>query len=69
MTPRCLWGRMNAEIQDQLVVSGLSHTLCPAMFVSNLFHAGKSVAVNNSWSGAALFVARGNAGRRPLGLR
>jgi NAD(P)H dehydrogenase (quinone) len=47
-------GRMHAEIQDHLVASGLSYTLlCPASFANNLFYAARSVAVENSWSGAA----------------
>jgi uncharacterized protein YbjT (DUF2867 family) len=47
-------GRLHAEIQDHLVVSGLSYTLlCPASFVNNLLYAAKSVAAENSWSGAA----------------
>jgi uncharacterized protein YbjT (DUF2867 family) len=47
-------GRLHAEIEDHLVVSGLSHTLLrPASFVNNLLYAAKSVAANSSWSGAA----------------
>jgi uncharacterized protein YbjT (DUF2867 family) len=49
-----LVGRLHAEIQDHLVASGLSYTLlCPATFANNLFYAAKSVAAQNSWSGAA----------------
>jgi uncharacterized protein YbjT (DUF2867 family) len=47
-------GRVHAEIQDHLVASGLSYTLLsPASFVNNLFYIAKSVAAENSWSGAA----------------
>jgi uncharacterized protein YbjT (DUF2867 family) len=47
-------GRLHAEIQDHLVASGLTYTLlCPASFANNLLYAAKSVAAENSWSGAA----------------
>jgi uncharacterized protein YbjT (DUF2867 family) len=47
-------GRLHAEIEDHLVASGLAHTLMrPACFSNNLFYAAKSVAMENSWSGAA----------------
>jgi len=49
-----LVGRLHAEIQDHLVASGLSYTLlCPASYANNLFYAAGSVAVENSWTGAA----------------
>ena len=47
-------GRLHAEIQDHLVASELSYTLLsPATFANNLLYAARSVAVENSWSGAA----------------
>src|SRR5882724_2224515 len=47
-------GRIHAEIQDHLVASGLSYTLLyPASYANNLFYAARSVAAENSWSGAA----------------
>jgi uncharacterized protein YbjT (DUF2867 family) len=47
-------GRLHAEIEDHLVASGLAFTLLrPASYANNLFYAAKSVAMENSWSGAA----------------
>ena len=47
-------GRLHAEVEDHLVASGLAHTLLrPASYANNLFYAAKSVATQNSWSGAA----------------
>jgi uncharacterized protein YbjT (DUF2867 family) len=47
-------GRLHAEIEDHLVTSGLAHTMLrPASFANNLIYAAKSVATENSWSGAA----------------
>ena len=49
-----LVGRLHAAIEDHLVVSGLAHTLLrPVSFADNLLYAAKSVATQNSWSGAA----------------
>jgi uncharacterized protein YbjT (DUF2867 family) len=49
-----LVGRLHAEIEDHLVASGLAYTLLrPASYSNNLFYAAKSVAMENSWSGAA----------------
>lgn len=49
-----LVGRLHAEIEDHLAASGLACTLLrPASFANNLFYAAKSVALENSWSGAA----------------
>ncbi|MDP9250839.1 MAG: NmrA family NAD(P)-binding protein, partial [Chloroflexota bacterium] len=49
-----LVGRLHAEIEDHLVASGLAYTLLrPASFSNNLLYAAKSVAMENSWSGAA----------------
>jgi uncharacterized protein YbjT (DUF2867 family) len=46
-------GRLHAEIEDHLVASGLPHTLIrPSSYVNNLLYAAKSVAAENSWSGA-----------------
>jgi uncharacterized protein YbjT (DUF2867 family) len=47
-------GRLHAEIEDHLVVSGLAYTLLrPASYANNLLYAARSVAMENSWSGAA----------------
>jgi uncharacterized protein YbjT (DUF2867 family) len=47
-------GRLHAEIEDHLVMSGLGHTLLrPANFMHNLFYAAGPVAATDSWSGAA----------------
>ena len=47
-------GRLHAEIEDHLVASGLAHTLLRlATFTDTLLYAAKSVATQNSWSGAA----------------
>jgi hypothetical protein len=55
MTQRCLWGRLHAEIEDHLAASGLAYTLLrPASFANNLLYAAKSVAKQNSWSGAVM---------------